>query len=176
MLYTMTQRQLAHTKFLWAIATRRRSASWRSSSVSCNARKHDSQDICFVPDSAITSSSWSSTRAKALSGRRFLDLDGKPVGKHKGAVHYKVGQRRGLGPCDGREPVHVCGRIWRKNTVSVGPGRQRCSRSPVIVDDMNWISIPELTEPIHIKARFATAMEQPVTGFSDGERPCQAGV
>lgn len=50
-----------------------------------------------------------------------------------------------------------------KNTVSVGPEAALFSDT-VIVDDMNWIAIPELTEPIHIKAKIRYRQaEQPVT-------------
>ena len=95
----------------------------------------------------------------------FLDLDGKPVGKHKGAVRYTVGQRRGLGLAMG-EPVYVCGKDMEKNTVSVGPEAALFSDT-VIVDDMNWISIPELTEPIHIKAKIR---------YRHPEQPCEVAV
>ena len=61
------------------------------------------------------------------------------------------------------EPVYVRGKDMEKNTVSVGPEAALFSDT-VIVDDMNWISIPELTEPIHIKAKIRYRhAEQPVT-------------
>ena len=150
-LYTMTQRQLAHTKFPLGDRNKPEIRELAEQLSFCNARKHDSQDICFVPDGDYVKFMEQYT-GKHYPAGDFLDLDGKPVGKHKGAVRYTVGQRRGLGLAMG-EPVYVCGKDMEKNTVSVGPEAALFSDT-VIVDDMNWISIPELTEPIHIKAKI----------------------
>ena len=160
-LYTMTQRQLAHTKFPLGDRNKPEIRELAEQLSFCNARKHDSQDICFVPDGDYIKFMEQYT-GKHYPAGDFLDLDGKPVGKHKGAVRYTVGQRRGLGLAMG-EPVYVCGKDMEKNTVSVGPEAALFSDT-VIVDDMNWISIPELTEPIHIKAKIRYRhAEQPVT-------------
>ena len=159
-LYTMTQRQLAHTKFPLGDRNKTEIRELAEQLSFCNARKHDSQDICFVPDGDYVKFMEQYT-GKHYPAGDFLDLDGKPVGKHKGAVRYTVGQRRGLGLAMG-EPVYVCGKDMEKNTVSVGPEAALFSDT-VIVDDMNWISIPELTEPIHIKAKIRYRhAEQPV--------------
>ena len=161
MLYTMTQRQLAHTQFPLGDRNKTEIRELAEQLSFCNARKHDSQDICFVPDGDYVKFMEQYT-GKHYPAGDFLDLDGKPVGKHKGAVRYTVGQRRGLGLAMG-EPVYVCGKDMEKNTVSVGPEAALFSDT-VIVDDMNWISIPELTEPIHIKAKIRYRHpEQPVT-------------
>ena len=160
-LYTMTQRQLAHTKFPLGDRNKPEIRELAEQLSFCNARKHDSQDICFVPDGDYVKFMEQYT-GKHYPAGDFLDLDGKPVGKHKGAVRYTVGQRRGLGLAMG-EPVYVCGKDMEKNTVSVGPEAALFSDT-VIVDDMNWIAIPELTEPIHIKAKIRYRhAEQPVT-------------
>ena len=160
-LYTMTQRQLAHTKFPLGDRNKPEIRELAEQLSFCNARKHDSQDICFVPDGDYVKFMEQYT-GKHYPAGDFLDLDGKPVGKHKGAVRYTVGQRRGLGLAMG-EPVYVCGKDMEKNTVSVGPEAALFSDT-VIVDDMNWIAIPELTEPIHIKAKIRYRQaEQPVT-------------
>ena len=58
-LYTMTQRQLAHTKFPL------RSASWRSSSASATHASTTAR-IFALCRTAIMSSSWSSTRASTI--------------------------------------------------------------------------------------------------------------
>ena len=135
-LYTMTQRQLAHTKFPLGDRNKPEIRELAEQLSFCNARKHDSQDICFVPDGDYVKFMEQYT-GKHYPAGDFLDLDGKPVGKHKGAVRYTVGQRRGLGLAMG-EPVYVCGKDMEKNTVSVGPEAALFSDT-VIVDDMNWI-------------------------------------
>ncbi len=60
------------------------------------ANKPDSQDICFVPDGDYGSFLESYTGDKIEQGN-FVDMDGTILGKHKGIVHYTIGQRKGLG-------------------------------------------------------------------------------
>lgn len=94
----------------------------------------------------------------------FLDLSGKPVGRHRGAVRYTRGQRKGLGLAMG-SPVYVCDKDMAKNTVSVGPESALFSRT-LIAEDFNWISIPSLTAPMRVKAKARYRQpEQPATAY-----------
>ncbi len=79
----------------------------------------DSQDICFIPDNDHARFIEEYTGEKARPGE-FLDLNGKVVGKHRGIVHYTVGQRKGLGIALG-EPVFVTKIDPESNTVTVAP-------------------------------------------------------
>ena len=127
------------------------------------ASKPDSQDICFVPDGDYVKFMEQYT-GKHYPAGDFLDLDGKPVGKHKGAVRYTVGQRRGLGLAMG-EPVYVCGKDMEKNTVTVGP-ESELFKTTLIAGDFNWISVPELTAPMRVKAKARyRQVEQPATAY-----------
>lgn len=160
-LYVLTQDQLAHTKFPLGGMDKPSIRKIAEEQGFCNARKHDSQDICFVPDGDYVGFMERYT-GKYYPDGDFLDVNGNVVGRHHGAVRYTCGQRKGLGLALGA-PVYVCGKDMEKNTVSVGPEAALFSDT-VIVDDMNWISIPELTEPIHIKAKIRYRhAEQPVT-------------
>jgi tRNA-specific 2-thiouridylase len=60
------------------------------------ANKPDSQDICFVPDGDYGKFLETYTGEKPVEGN-FVDEDGKILGRHKGIVHYTIGQRKGLG-------------------------------------------------------------------------------
>ena len=81
----------------------------------------------------------------------FLDESGKVVGTHNGAVRYTLGQRKGLGLALGA-PVYVCGKDMQANTVTVGPESALFDRI-VYAEDVNWIAIPELKEPLRVTAR-----------------------
>ena len=116
----------------------------------CNARKHDSQDICFVPNGDYVKFMEQYT-GKHYPAGAFLDLEGQPVGRHCGAVRYTLGQRKGLGLAMG-EPVYVCGKNMAANTVTVGPENALYS-SMLLAEDMNWISIPQLKQPMRVKAK-----------------------
>ena len=81
----------------------------------------------------------------------FLDLAGKEVGSHTGAIRYTLGQRKGLGLAMG-EPVYVCGKNMEENTVTVGPENALYTRT-LVATDWNWIPFPVLTEPMQVSAK-----------------------
>ncbi len=58
--------------------------------------KHDSQDICFIPDGQYGEFIESFT-GKEYSVGEFIKTDGTVLGKHRGIIRYTVGQRKGLG-------------------------------------------------------------------------------
>ena len=59
------------------------------------ADRSDSQEICFLPEGNHTEYI-ESVAGKCPEGN-FVDTDGKILGRHKGIIHYTVGQRKGLG-------------------------------------------------------------------------------
>ena len=128
-----------------------------------NARKRDSQDICFIPDGDYVSFMERYTGKKYASGD-YLDLEGKVVGKHRGAVCYTLGQRKGLNLALGA-PVYVCSKDMQKNTVTVGPNEALFART-LVADNWNWIPFPTLTKPMHVNARARyNQKEQPATVY-----------
>ena len=114
-------------------------------------------------------------RLEAYTGKTdptgdFLDENGQPVGTHRGAVRYTLGQRKGLGLSMGH-PVYVCGKDMEANTVSVGP-ESALYHKTLIADDVNWIAIPELTAPLRCKAKTRYRQQEEwatVTPLVDGK-------
>ena len=160
-LYNLTQEQLAHIRLpLGALhKTEVRKIAQEHSFI--NAQKHDSQDICFVPDGDYARFMEQFT-GKHYPAGDFLDQSGKVVGTHSGAVRYTLGQRKGLGLAMGA-PVYVCGKDMEKNTVTVGP-ESELFKTTLIAGDFNWISVPELTAPMRVKAKARYRQtEQPAT-------------
>ena len=149
-LYNLTQEQLAHIRLpLGALhKTEVRKIAQEHSFI--NAQKHDSQDICFVPDGDYARFMEQFT-GKHYPAGDFLDRSGKVVGTHSGAVRYTLGQRKGLGLALGA-PVYVCGKDMQANTVTVGPESELFDRI-VYAEDVNWIAIPALTGPLRVTAR-----------------------
>lgn len=161
MLYGMTQRELAHTLFPLGALTKAEVRALALENGFGNARKRDSQDICFVPDGDYVGFMERYT-GKYYPDGDFVDLDGRVVGRHRGAVRYTCGQRKGLGLALGA-PVYVCGKDMEKNTVTVGP-ESALFTTTLVAGDFNWISIPALTGPMHIKAKARYRQtEQPAT-------------
>ncbi len=149
-LYSLTQDQLAHIFFPLGEMTKAQARQIAEAQGFLNARKKDSQDICFVPDGDYVAFMERCT-GKHYPAGDFLDLNGNIVGRHQGAVSYTLGQRKGLGLAMGA-PVYVCGKDMEKNTVTVGPNEALFSRS-LLAQDWNWFPFPALTEPIHAAAK-----------------------
>ncbi len=166
-LYAMTQEQLAHTLFPLGAMEKTKVRELAEGLSFVNARKRDSQDICFVPDGDYARFMEEYT-GRAYPDGDFLDGTGKVVGRHKGAVRYTLGQRRGLDLAMG-EPVYVSGKDMAGNTVTVGPDSALYS-SGLIAEEMNWISIERLTTPMRVTARTRYHQaEQWATAYPEGE-------
>ncbi len=140
------------------------------------AEKAESQEICFIPDgnyAAFVERHYDEIAgnqgSKPFSPGRIVDNEGRDLGVHPGIHCYTIGQRRGLGIAH-TEPLYVLEIRPEDNTVVVGArselGRRRCR-----VVRPNWISIPSLTEPLHVRAKIRsrhTAAPCTVTPVEDG--------
>lgn len=164
-LYCLTQEQLAHTYFPLGELTKAEVRKIAEKKGFINARKHDSQDICFVPDGDYVAFMERYT-GKIYEPGDFLDLNGNVIGRHRGAVAYTLGQRKGLGLAMGT-PVYVCGKDMQKNTVTVGPNEALYART-LRANDWNWFPFPTLTEPLTVTARSRyNQKEQPATVYPE---------
>lgn len=95
-LYGLTQNELSKTVLPLGDYTKAQAREIAEELKLCVARKSDSQDICFVPDGDYAAFIERNTGINFAAGD-YLDLDGKILGKHKGVIHYTIGQRKGLG-------------------------------------------------------------------------------
>lgn len=164
-LYTLTQRQLARVRFPLGGMEKRQVRELAERLGLVNAEKRDSQDICFVPDGDYAAF-MERTTGRTYPPGDFLDLKGRVVGRHKGAVRYTLGQRKGLGLAMG-EPVYVCGKNMEKNTVTVGPESALYARE-VLVEDLNWISVEGLDASMRVAAKTRSRQrEQPARIFPE---------
>lgn len=64
-----------------------------------SADSRESQDICFIPDGNYAE--FVTANSAPMKEGSFVSADGRVLGKHKGILHYTVGQRRGLGVSTG---------------------------------------------------------------------------
>ena len=132
-----------------------------------NARKKDSQDICFVPDGDYLAFLERYTGQKSRPGP-LVDQAGRVLGTHRGAAGYTVGQRRGLGVAAER-PLYVKSKDMAANTVTVSFAEGLYARS-CLVTDFNWIARPALPVRCAAKTRYRQA-EQPCVAES-----CPEGI
>ena len=149
-LYSLTQHQLSHTRFPLGEMTKAQARQIAEAQGFINARKKDSQDICFVPDGDYVAFMERYTGKKYEPGD-YLDLRGNVVGRHRGAVCYTLGQRKGLNLAMGA-PVYVVAKDMEKNTVTVGPNEALYSTT-LVADNWNWFPFETLTAPMVVTAK-----------------------
>lgn len=156
-LYTLTQDQLSRTLFPLGNLEKSQVREIAETQGFVNARKRDSQDICFVPDGDFFAFIQRYTGKHYPKGD-YLDLQGNTVGQHNGAIGYTLGQRKGLGIALG-EPVYVCSKDMAANTVTVGPN-EALFRKVLWAEDWNWIAIEALHEPLRVQAKARSRMNE----------------
>lgn len=149
-LYSLTQNQLEHIKFPLGEMTKAEVRALAEREGFLNAHKHDSQDICFVPDGDYEAFMEKYT-GKSYPEGDFKFSDGKVAGKHHGAVGYTIGQRRGLG-ISYSEPVYVYDKDMDNNIVYVGTESTLYSTG-LIADDVNWILFDNLTDSMRVTSK-----------------------
>lgn len=161
-LYSLTQYQLSHILFPLGEYTKNEIRDIAEKQGFLNARKKDSQDICFVPDGNYTDFIERYTGKKYPPGD-FVDINGKLIGKHQGIIRYTNGQRKGLGVAFG-QPMYVAGKNIEKNTVTLCTNEELFSKELKAVD-FNWI-IPNPQNEIKCSARVRYNMrEKPATAY-----------
>lgn len=166
-LYAMTQDMLAHTLLPLGGLHKTRVREIAEEQGFLNARKHDSQDICFVPDGDYTAFLERFTKKTYPEGD-FVDKNGNVLGRHRGIVHYTIGQRRGLGIA-ASEPLYVIGKNLEKNQVILGTAREGLTHS-LTADELNLIETARLDAPrkLSVAIRYHQAPQPAVvTQLSD---------
>lgn len=150
-LYSMTQEQLAHTIFPLGEYQKAQVREIAARQGFLNAKKHDSQDICFVPDGRYAEFIEGYTGRQYPSGN-FLDESGNVIGRHGGIIRYTIGQRKGLG-VSAAAPLYVTKIDPENNTVTLGKNESLYSRS-LIAEDLNLIAVDKIERPLRVKAKI----------------------
>lgn len=160
-LYSLTQDQLAHTCFPLGGMRKEDVRALAAEQGFLNAKKRDSQDICFVPDGDYAAFIRRYT-GKDYPPGDFVDVDGNVIGQHKGLICYTIGQRRGLGVAAGK-PIYVKQLQAEENRVVLADNEQLYD-STVLAERFNWIAYDAPHQPVRVKARARYHHpEQPAT-------------
>lgn len=151
MLFNLTQQQLAHILLPLADITKPEIRRMSENRGLVTAHKPDSQDICFVPDGDYASFI-ENTTDQVLPTGNFVTPEGKVLGKHKGIIHYTVGQRKGLGLALGY-PAFVLEIRPETNEVVIGTYEESLTYT-VRANELNFMSVEQITEPVRIFAKI----------------------
>ena len=141
-LFTLTQEQLQQVIFPVGMLEKpevRRLAAEFSLPV---AQKHESQEICFIPDNDYVK--FLESHGVTQKPGEIVTGEGTVIGRHSGLHRYTVGQRKGLGIA-WKQPLHVNSIDTENNRVVVG---ERCEleRSRLTAERATWSIAPAVTE------------------------------
>lgn len=115
------------------------------------AKKKDSQEICFIPDNNYVNFLENNGVKNVKTGNIVLK-NGIVLGKHKGLIHYTVGQRKGLGIAY-EKPLYVLELDKEKNEVIVGT-EEELYENTLYANELNFlINDIDLSNKIEITAK-----------------------
>ncbi len=150
-LYTLTEEQLKHTLFPLGDHSKEEIRKTALENGFVNAKKPDSQDICFVPDGDYASVVERYADGGTTPGN-FVNRKGEVLGRHKGLIHYTVGQRRGLGIA-WTESLYVLYVDPARNEVVLGTEKEQYSEE-AYVREFHWITGEAPEDPFRAAVRI----------------------
>lgn len=160
-LYCLSQEQLASVEFPLGALSKAQVREIAEDKNLVNAKKKDSQDICFVPDGDYASFIERTAGYFSKSGD-YVNRDGEKIGEHKGVIHYTIGQRKGLGIALGK-PAFVISKDAQTNEVVLGD-EEFLFYKKVLVKDTNFIPFDNLEGEMRVTAKLRYSQkEQPAT-------------
>jgi tRNA-specific 2-thiouridylase len=150
-LYPLSQKQLSRT--LMPIGNfRKEEVREKAQKLGLSvAQRHESQEICFVPDNDYVRF-LRQIIPSAFRPGPIVDLENRVLGKHKGIVHFTVGQRKGMGIA-ASQPLYVLSMLSDKNTIVVGPSGQLYEKT-LLASQVNLISKAKIAKPMNVKAKI----------------------
>ncbi len=156
-LYSLSQHQLAHTLFPLGALSKVQVREIANQNGFVNAKKQDSQDICFVRDGSYAQFIQKYT-GKIFPHGDFIDEMGHVIGTHHGMIHYTIGQRKGLG-LTSLAPLYVCAKNPQNNTITLSTQSGLYS-SRLIANDIHLIALKKINGPLRIKAKVRYSQEE----------------
>ncbi len=160
-LYNLTQEQLAHTLMPVGDYSKEEIRDIARHAGLPVADKPDSQEICFVPDKDYAGFICRETNCHIPEGN-FVDNEGNVLGKHRGLIHYTIGQRKGLNLALGK-PVYVSKLRPEMNEVVVGDEEEVFTDS-LLCNDLNHMAVPRFPTDDMVTAKIR---------YGNRETPCR---
>ncbi len=116
-LWPLSQQILSHLIFPLSSMTKSEVRDLAREEALSAADRAESQEICFIPDGDYARFVEETTGVIPEEGD-FVDESGNVLGRHKGIIHYTVGQRKGLGIALGKR-MFVTAISSETNTVTL---------------------------------------------------------
>jgi len=173
-LYAMNQQQLSRTLLPLGGLTKEEVRKIAEEQRFVNAKKRDSQDICFAPDGDYAgfieryASGGGAIPGYKIEPGKFLNTQGEILGGHKGIIHYTIGQRKGLG-ISAPHPLFVLSLNPQDNTVTLGKSEELFATT-FTANDINLIPMDKLDGSLRVQAKIRYShIAQPATLWQTDE-------
>ncbi len=150
-LYSLNQEQLSRVLLPLASHSKAEVREVAENLDLSNANKKDSQDICFVPDGDYAAFIEKTADFVSQTGD-YLDVNRNVIGKHKGVIHYTIGQRKGLGIALGK-PAFVIDKNPETNEVIIGDEIHLFYKK-VYVEKLNFIPFDTLSGEMKVSCKL----------------------
>jgi tRNA-specific 2-thiouridylase len=150
-LYALTQAELAAAVFPVGDLTKDEVRRLARRLGLAAAERSESQEICFVPDGDYAGFV-AARRPGSLRPGPILDSTGRVLGRHRGIIHFTVGQRKGLGIA-APHPFYVLSIDPARRAVIVGPD-ESLYRDALIVERLNFVSVQGLKGPRRLRVKI----------------------
>ena len=155
-LFGLTQDQLSRTLFPLGHLTKPEVREVARRSGLALAEKPDSQEICFISGGDykqfIAAYLEEQGEQAPESAGELVASNGDVLGRHEGIANFTVGQRKGLG-VSSPSPLYVLNIDPASHRVTVGADAELAVRT-LRARNLNWISIPELTTSMRVRAKI----------------------
>ena len=172
-LFGLTQEQLSRTLFPLGHLTKPEVREVARRSGLALAEKPDSQEICFISGGDykqfIAAYLEEQGEQPPESAGELVASNGEVLGRHEGIANFTVGQRKGLG-VSSPSPLYVLNIDPASHRVTVGANAELATQS-LRARNLNWISIPELTAPMRVRAKIRHRHEPAWATLAPTETP-----
>ncbi len=115
----------------------------------------ESQDVCFLGDVSLIDYLKQQVPEKFKPGK-IIDIEGKEIGSHRGAIYFTIGQRRGTGFASDRK-LYVINKNLRENTITLAEEKYLFSDKLHISNPVFWRQI-KVGEVLSVRIRYVTAL------------------
>lgn len=150
-LYPLTQEQFSRTLMPIGNFTKEKVREKAQKLGLSVAQRHESQEICFIPDNDYVR--FLRQRVpKAFRSGPIVDLENRVLGQHEGIAHFTIGQRKGMG-ISAPHPLYVVSIQSDKNKIVIGPSNQLYEKT-LLASHVNSISQAKITKTLEVKARI----------------------
>ena len=157
-LYCLGQEELKHLLLPLGLLTKREVRQIAKTKGLPVSSKHDSQDLCFVPDGDLRAFLREHLECRAGD---IIDSEGKVLAQHEGIAFYTIGQRLRLDhSAGGGQRLYVAGIMPEKNILIAGREAD-LFRDELKAGNINWVignqdlRYPQPL-PVKIKIRYGS--------------------